>query len=107
MTAATSPVSGFDSHTVVHLYEQGGLSGYKESIWPQENMRVWTYKSRKKQRERYQGEKGNNAKLTKEDILEIRRRCKTSEMQIDIAQDFGISKSHVTNIKKRRVWSHV
>jgi hypothetical protein len=53
------------------------------------------------------GEKAHNAKLTADDIREIRRRCDARESQRVIASDFGVSASAITVIKLRKTWTHV
>lgn len=53
------------------------------------------------------GEDRHNAILTGEDIVEIRKSWSSGEMQKDIARRFGIDKSHVSHIVRRKCWRHV
>ncbi len=47
------------------------------------------------------------AKLTKENVIEIRRRVAMGEPQLSIAQSFGIARNNVSTIKHRKSWRHV
>jgi len=52
------------------------------------------------------GEEGNN-KLTREEVIEIRKRAKDEEYQ-DLADEFGIeSDGRISDIVNRKAWSHV
>jgi hypothetical protein len=53
------------------------------------------------------GEEHGNAKITAEQVLEIRRAAETGETQASIAGRFGISPAHVSQIVRRVVWRHV
>lgn len=53
------------------------------------------------------GEKQGSAKLTAEDVAEIRKRAANGEPQTWIAQDFKISKSQCGNVVHGRHWRHV
>jgi len=52
------------------------------------------------------GERNGMAKLTSDDVKEIRKRRARGEMLKTIAEDFGISVNHVCNLAKGRKWSH-
>lgn len=52
------------------------------------------------------GEKAPWAKLTEDDVRAIRKRCET-ELQREVAESFGISKSMVGMIVRRKRWAHV
>ena len=52
------------------------------------------------------GEKNGMARLTSEQITDIRERRKSGEMLKTIAADYGISINHVCNIAKGKRWSH-
>lgn len=52
------------------------------------------------------GEKNPMAKLTFEDVLEIRYRRASGEMLKSIAADFGISENHVCNLAQGKRWKH-
>ena len=51
------------------------------------------------------GEKHNCSKLSKDQVLEIRNRH--SEKLVDLAKEFGVSKSNITYIISRKIWKHV
>lgn len=53
------------------------------------------------------GENHPGAKLTKEDVILIRRKCAMGVSKHKIAKRFGIHPNYVLNIFKRKVWSHV
>ena len=50
------------------------------------------------------GERNSFSKLTKQEILAIRE---DDRRQPQIAKDYGITQSHVSNIKRRANWAHV
>lgn len=52
------------------------------------------------------GQGNNNAKLTDENVLEIRRRLLTEKGQ-DLAEEFGITPSAISNIKNYKRWPHL
>lgn len=54
-----------------------------------------------------QGEQHPFAKLTNNDVLVIRERCASGEVQEMIARDFGVSQSVVSNVFHRKRWKHV
>lgn len=54
-----------------------------------------------------QGENSVHAKLTEDDVREIRRRRESGEILKAIAADFGITFGLVGHIAKRRIWKHV
>lgn len=53
------------------------------------------------------GEKATGAKLTADNIREIRERLERGESQAELARQFGICGSHIFNIANRKVWTHV
>lgn len=53
------------------------------------------------------GEGNGQAKLTEWDVLEIRRRCASGENQHSIAADYGTSSSYISQVFRRKHWSHV
>ena len=53
------------------------------------------------------GEKHYKAKLTENDIKEIRKRCSSGETQRSVAKDFNITSPHVCLIVNRKRWAHV
>ena len=55
----------------------------------------------------YYGEKNPNAKLTAEEVLDIRRRYKEGYTPIELADLFGISRPNIWNIISRRIWRHI
>jgi group I intron endonuclease len=53
------------------------------------------------------GEGNHNAKLTEDDVRQIKQRLATGEMVRSIADDFGVDQSVVGKIKQGRRWTHV
>jgi hypothetical protein len=53
------------------------------------------------------GERNGHARLSPEDVLEIRRRASTGETQSKLAQDFDVSKAAVNLIVLRKNWKHL
>lgn len=51
--------------------------------------------------------RGDKAKLTEDDVREIRRRTASGEKQRDVAKDFGITQASVSLIHTRQQWSDV
>lgn len=51
--------------------------------------------------------RGRATKLTLDDIRAIRRRCAAGERQVDIAREFGVIASSISNIVARRSWAEV
>jgi DNA invertase Pin-like site-specific DNA recombinase len=58
-------------------------------------------------KEKQTGELNGNARLRKEDILEIKQMLKDGIKQAIIANKFGISETHIYNIKHGLRWSSV
>ena len=54
-----------------------------------------------------QGERCCNAKLTDADVLTIRARAASGEMQKDIAKDFHVRQAAISHIVRRRNWKHI
>ncbi len=48
-----------------------------------------------------------HAKLTNENVAEIKRRIANSENMTHLAKEFGISRVHIWNIKSGQQWGHV
>lgn len=46
-------------------------------------------------------------KLSKEDVLEIKKRLADGDRQIDIAFDFGVGRTTISQIKTNRSWNHL
>jgi len=53
------------------------------------------------------GSSHHNAKLTEEDVLEIRRRRAAGETCAALADAFGVTNSLISNIGNRKRWKHV
>ena len=53
------------------------------------------------------GSENNNAKITDDEILQIRACLAAGISQSKIAKAFGIHQGHVSRIKLGKVWSHV
>lgn len=56
----------------------------------------------------WQGEEAEPAKLTAEEVREIRQRYQeSSETQAEIAEDYPITKSTVSDITRGAIWTHL
>ena len=53
------------------------------------------------------GENHSRSKLKKDQVLEIRRRLKEGEHPPTLSQEFGVTKSTIASIGKRRTWKHI
>lgn len=69
--------------------------------------RVYTEEAKKKISETHQGIKHHNAKLTEEDVLQIKELIKNGLLQTTIGKMFNISTSIINNIKQGRGWKHI
>ncbi len=56
---------------------------------------------------RRRGENSFVNKLKEADVLDIRRRLSLGETKKSVANRYGISISHIKNIKRRLSWSHI
>jgi len=52
----------------------------------------------------HKGENHNQAKLSGEDIINIRKLVKEGIPNIEIAKIYSLSRSYISNIKSRKVW---
>lgn len=50
------------------------------------------------------GEQHPLGRLTEKQVKEIRSKIKRGSRGVDIAREYGIASSHVSNIKHRSVW---
>jgi len=53
------------------------------------------------------GERNANAKLSEEQVREIRRLRTAGERPKDLGLKFGVAAAHITQIAKGRAWSHL
>lgn len=53
------------------------------------------------------GSKGNAAKLTEADLLEIRRLVDSGELQSTLARQFGVTQSTISRIKLKKNWGDI
>lgn len=53
------------------------------------------------------GENNPNAKLSEEQVRQIKIEMKNGRKNIDIAKDYGVSVSHIYEIETGRNWSHI
>lgn len=53
------------------------------------------------------GDRNPSAKITADDVLEIRRRYRAGEFQKCIAKDFGLTQGMVSQITRRSAWRHI
>lgn len=55
----------------------------------------------------HRGETHHQAKLRESDIHTIRQRAANGESKIKIAYDYGVDRTLIYMIEKRRIWTHV
>lgn len=53
------------------------------------------------------GEKNSGARLTEDDIVEIRRRAANGGRHVNIAADFSVTSHNIWCIVHRRTWKHI
>lgn len=53
------------------------------------------------------GEQAPMTKLTEPEVLAIRHRISAGEHPKNLAREYGISPSNISNITKRRTWTHI
>jgi len=53
------------------------------------------------------GEKHGSAKLMASDVIAIRSRLNAGERSCDLAEEFGVVRSNIAEIKARRTWGHL
>jgi len=54
------------------------------------------------------GETNQNSKLTAPQVLEIKKRIANEKRgQAQIARDYGVTPTLITNIKKGKTWRHI
>ncbi len=54
-----------------------------------------------------QGERNGEAKVTEDQVREIRRRCAAGEYQYVVGPDYGLSQTQVSRIVRRAIWKCV
>ncbi len=53
------------------------------------------------------GELVGNSKLKDTDVIDIRRRLVTGEMQVTLAREYGVHKTLISCIARRTIWRHL
>ena len=53
------------------------------------------------------GERNGKAKLTEDNVREIRRRVSEGEMQWVLAEEFSVARPNISDIISRKLWKHV
>lgn len=53
------------------------------------------------------GDRNGRAKLTGDQVLQIRRRLAMGEKQIPLAKEYGVTQAHISQIKRRQEWDHI
>ena len=66
-----------------------------------------TDETKEKLRKAFLGEKGPGAKLTENQVREIRDRVEKGETYRSIAKDYPIHHQHITRIMRREQWGHI
>lgn len=55
----------------------------------------------------YYGSKNPNAKLNEEKVKYIKEAHATGTRVVDLANEFGVSRSNISNILAKRIWRHI
>lgn len=71
-----------------------------------DNLADMDRKGRRKPASNY-GEASGMAKLSADDVIEMRKRYDKGVTQTQLAADFGVSQSSVSAIVRRQTWPHV
>jgi hypothetical protein len=53
------------------------------------------------------GEQNGGSKLTEIEVIEVRKLFKEGWLKKDLAQKFGITRNSISNIIKRKFWTHI
>ena len=72
-----------------------------------ENTKEAYAKGRQPRRHKYRGEAVKQARLSEDDVRDIRARYAGGEYQKDIAKVYGIEQTNVSHIVLRKTWKHV
>jgi hypothetical protein len=51
--------------------------------------------------------RGARIKLSVDDVLAIRRRRANGERPVDLAREYGVNETSITNIANRKKWAHI
>jgi group I intron endonuclease len=100
-TAATRAKVGAASRAAVRTDE------WRRHASESQQGRILTDSHREKISDRKRGSGNQNAKLTEDDVREIKKRLAAGEMGGVIAKDFNVDQSVVGKIKQGRRWTHV
>lgn len=95
--------SALEGHVARHLCNQGHLGCVNPShlVW---GTRSENYMDSVDNGTSSRGEKHGQSQLTEADISEIRRMLKSGMRQIDLAIEYGVSRSHISDIKFGKRW---
>lgn len=108
------------AHRLVWIYFNGKIpdsleinhkNGIKLDNHP-ENLELVTHSENHKHAFRiglrdYKGTNHPRVKLKEKDVMEIRRRCSSGELQKNIAKGFNVGTSNINLIIKRKRWAHI
>lgn len=74
----------------------------------EENMRDMVIKGRSSHSTGTNGENHYRAKITTKDVRDMRKKYSNSKTPLRVvAQEFGLSKTHVNKILLRKIWKHI
>lgn len=99
------------------MAKERGFGGYNKGVaCSEEKKRLVSAKLKGRQistehkeklRDLYKGEKSLSAKLTENDVINIRYRFLSGEKQIDIQKDYPVSPQTIYDIVRFRRWKHI
>ena len=55
----------------------------------------------------HRGEQTNTAKLTEDDVREIRNKYDGDATQVELAEEYGVTQANISLIVRGEKWSHV
>lgn len=103
MAFVGNPPAGMETNHINGIKDDNRLKNL-EYVTPKENTQhAITHLNRTGPR----GELNGNSKLTKGDVLTIRKLLDEGIPTTDIAQQYGLSRTHVYHIRKGKVWGHL
>lgn len=87
-------------HDMIQKGRKVAKTGWKHTEETKQKFKLRPHSDRR-------GEKHHLSKLTSEDVLNIRKMIESGEKIIDIARKYNVDQSAISNIKRKRNWSHI
>lgn len=90
-----------------HLIRGAALDNSADQVERDRTVTGDRHHTRRDPSTRRRGEANGSARLTAEQVLEIRRRYAAGEKQVPLAAVFGVSQPIISQIIRRKVWTHL